>query len=199
METVAEIEKLGGTALAVRADVTGEPDAKRVADRAVRRFGRIDILVNNAGLISREDILKVDMKWWDQVFRVNVRGPVVMSRAVLPHMMERKQGHIINISSGAAYRVRPGELAYAGSKGAVERITLNMAEFGKPYGIAVNALRPDHLLTGMSSGVPRPAGYHGLESPEVLLPAAVWLAKQTVTTFTGQSVGRLDFGKTWGI
>ena len=108
-KTVArEIEQQGREALPVETDVSDQNSTLEMAERTVKRFGRIDILVNNAALFTALGPLKpwdeIDVAEWDRVMAVNLRGLFLCSRAVVPHMKAQGKGKIINISSGLAYR-----------------------------------------------------------------------------------------------
>src|SRR5262245_35314512 len=100
--TVEDIERGGGAAVAEQVDVTEESQTIELAVRVVGRFGRIDVLFNNAGIPGVGDVVETTPELFDRVMRVNVRGVYLMSRAVVPHMIERKSGSIINMSSGIA-------------------------------------------------------------------------------------------------
>ncbi len=145
-ETVREIGKLGGEAIAVRCDVTREEDAEALINQANREFGPVDILINNAGITIPEPFLKLTAKKWDLVMNVNLRGTFLCTKAVLPQMVERKSGHIINLSSVLARRVR-FSIPYGATKAAIERLTLGLAREMKKHNVAVNALCPDFTVT----------------------------------------------------
>ena len=149
--TAAMIEAEGGSALAVGADVTDPHDCERVAAAAVEAFGGIDHLVNNVGVGSRGSILDTDPTTWERVMRINVSSAYHLSRAVLPSMIERGRGAIVNISSIAAIRPR-GLTAYSASKGAVMALTQAMAVDHGPDGIRVNCVLPGPVLTPMVGG-----------------------------------------------
>ena len=145
--TVAELEAAGGEAIAIAVDVTDEAQTVEVVDRMVERFGRIDVLFNNAGIAGVGDITETTPDLFDRVIRVNVRGVYLMSRAVVPHMVARKSGSIINMSSGIAEIGLARRVSYAASKGAVYAMTKSMQVDLAPHGIRVNALLPGTILT----------------------------------------------------
>ncbi len=118
-----EIEQAGGTVTYQVTDVTDHAQVQELADAALERYGRIDVLVNNAGLmpLSPLDLLKVDE--WDRMIDVNIKGVLYGVAAVLPHMRSRKQGHIINLSSVAGYKVFPTSAVYSATKFAVRAIS----------------------------------------------------------------------------
>lgn len=146
-ETVAEIERAGGHAWAWQVDVTDEAATLGFASEAVAREGRVDVLFNNAGIAGVGDVLETDPDLFDRVMRVNVRGVYLMSRAVVPHMIERKRGSIINMSSCIAEIGLARRVSYAASKGAVLAMTKSMQVDLAAHGIRVNALLPGTILT----------------------------------------------------
>src|SRR5882762_6157548 len=145
--TVAEIRKGGGRAVAEHVDVTDESETLGLTARVVKRLKRIDVLFNNAGVSGVGDIIETEPELFDRVMRVNVRGVYLMSRAVVPHMIERKAGSIINMSSCIAEIGLARRVSYAASKGAVLSMTKSMQVDVAQYGIRVNALLPGTILT----------------------------------------------------
>ena len=143
-KTVAEI---GDVAVAERVDVTNPQDTVDLAKRVVEQFGRIDVLFNNAGIAGVGDVLETEPELFDRVMTVNVRGVYLMTRAVVPHMIERRGGSIINMSSCIAEIGLARRVSYAASKGAVFAMTKSMQVDLAPHGIRVNALLPGTILT----------------------------------------------------
>ncbi|MCS7206683.1 MAG: SDR family NAD(P)-dependent oxidoreductase [Dehalococcoidia bacterium] len=197
-QTAQEIRALGGEALPIRCDVTDEEQVKSMVAQVMERYGRIDVLVNNAAIILRTPIVQTETRHWDLLIRVNLRGPFLCCKYVLPILMAQRQGNILNITSRAAERAVPGGVHYAVSKAGLNMFTLGLAEEVREYNIAVNALDPGFIKTE-GAVLTRPANFDwsGAEPPEVVGPAAVWLAQQTAQTFTGRIVRRSEFGKTW--
>jgi len=143
-KTVAEI---GAVAVAERVDVTSPQDTVDLAKRVVEQFGRIDVLFNNAGIAGIGDVLETEPELFDRVMTVNVRGVYLMTRAVVPYMIERRTGSIINMSSCIAEIGLARRVSYAASKGAVFAMTKSMQVDLAPHGIRVNALLPGTILT----------------------------------------------------
>jgi NAD(P)-dependent dehydrogenase (short-subunit alcohol dehydrogenase family) len=198
-ETARHIAERGGSAEAVRCDVTEARDVESLVRKALDRFGRVDVLVANAGIDCEARVVDLDIGAFDRAFAVNVRAPLVLCRFALPAMIARGAGSIIGISSGAAGGYRPGRVAYSTTKAALERMLLSLAEEVRPHGIAVNALRPGRLDTWMNRRGDWPGTAHmPLEPPEAVVPAALWLAEQTADTFSGHVVDKADFGVAWG-
>src|SRR5438045_3964320 len=119
---VDEVKAAGGQAVAVVADVSKEPDAKRIVDEAIAAFGRIDVLYNNAGIMPEADhsVIDTSVEDWDRVMAVNVRGVFLGCKFAIPRMVEQGSGSIINISSFVALMgCSSPQDAYTASKGAV--------------------------------------------------------------------------------
>jgi len=145
--TAAEVRANRGDAIAEHADVTSEEQTRTLAARAIQRDGRIDVLFNNAGIPGVGSVEETGPELFDQVMRVNVRGVYLMCRAVVPHMIARKTGSVINMSSGIAEIGLARRVSYAASKGAVLAMTKSMQVDCAPYGVRVNALMPGTILT----------------------------------------------------
>jgi NAD(P)-dependent dehydrogenase (short-subunit alcohol dehydrogenase family) len=122
-EVTEAIRAAGRECLGVVAAVDKEADVNRMVEQALAKFGRIDILVNNAGISNPKPFLETTMADWDEALDINLKGVVLCTRAVLPDMLRRKAGNVINISSGAGLRGLPGSTAYAASKAAVIALT----------------------------------------------------------------------------
>lgn len=156
-QVAAEIQQAGGRAAAVTADVTREADCEKIVQAAREAFGAIHILVNNAGIFGPvRPVEKIAPREWDEVMAVNVRGPFLLSRLVLPEMYERKVGAIVNISSVAAKSAYPMNSAYATSKAALGGLTRTLAAEGARQGVRVNVLCPGPVTeTKMSQELTR--------------------------------------------
>ncbi len=147
---VEMIEDTGRRGLAVRSDVTSEDDCKDLVNEARNAFGNLDILVNNAGHFGEQLGLPFTNQTeadWDDNYAVNVKGPFFLCKAVAPHMMERKYGKIINISSIAAKRDPQVLPAYAAAKNALLNLTRLVAKDLGPHNINVNAVCPGLVWT----------------------------------------------------
>jgi NAD(P)-dependent dehydrogenase (short-subunit alcohol dehydrogenase family) len=145
----------GGTAaLALRCDVTDEADVATAMATVAARLGPVDVLVNNAGITGSQQATRcheTPVEEWDKVHAVNVRGPFLCSRAVLPSMIERGSGHIITIASVAGLIAFPGRCAYTASKGAALMLTRSIAVDYAADGIRANAVCPGMVYTPMTS------------------------------------------------
>lgn len=142
-ETLKLVEAFGGQAIAFSADVTDKIAMEKVIARLEEHFGSVDILVNNAGMITPLGYdWELDADEWWQTLNINVNGPYICTRAVMPSMMARGKGRIINITSVAAHTVHPYATAYCASKAAISHFTNCLAPALKEYGIGVFALAP---------------------------------------------------------
>jgi NAD(P)-dependent dehydrogenase (short-subunit alcohol dehydrogenase family) len=146
-ETVKQIHDAGGTASVVIADVTEPAAAQRLADDTAQAQGRIDVLFNNAGISGVGTAHETSVELWDKVMAVNVRGVFLVSKFVVPHMIQKKKGSIINMSSTIAEIGLAQRASYAASKGAVLALTRAMQVDYAPFGIRVNALLPGTIHT----------------------------------------------------
>ena len=147
--TAEAIEKAGGKVGLFQADLSQAEAAADLAPAVLRHFGRIDVLVNNAGsLVARKPFLEVTNEFWQLVMDVNLNSVFWVTRAVVPHMVERRSGVIVNVSSIAGRNGGgPGATPYASSKAAVTCFTKGLAKELVGYGIRVNAVNPGVILT----------------------------------------------------
>ena len=196
-ETAQAVEALGRHALAVKTDVTDEEQIAAMVQRTVDTFGRIDILVNNAAVLVPRGILDLPTRHLDLHYRVNLKGPILCIRAVLPTMQKQGQGWLINISSNAA--IFPGSgpyqdvrstraFMYAATKAALERLTQGLAVEYQAQGISANVLSPIGRVRtpGNVFGMTPPgATPEPFEQAEAMGKAAVFIATQPPHTFTG--------------
>ncbi len=149
---VNEIVKEQGKAFAVVGSVTDEPHVQETVRRTVQRFGHIDILVNNAGIGGfGKRLHEIDDTTWAQILDINLNGVFRMTRAVLPEMLKRGKGVIINISSIASLVGLPVLPAYAASKGALDAVTRALAVDYAQDGIRCNVVNPGLIDTPMAA------------------------------------------------
>ena len=143
-----ETSKLGVTSIALAGDVSKRPDVQRMLAVALEKFGRIDVLVNAAGVYGPIGaFVNIDLDRWTAAIETNLMGTVFTTHAVLPHMLARCKGVIINFSGGGAVQPLPRFSAYGTSKAAVVRLTETLAEEVKETGVRINAIAPGAVNT----------------------------------------------------
>ncbi len=189
-QTAEEIKSFGGHSLPLKCDITKEEEVKQLVRSTIEKFGKIDILVNNAGIAFPSPVWEMPLKRWELVLKVNLTGTFLCTQAVLPFMMEKRNGSIINISSvQATYRaIRPARtgIAYGVSKAGVERFTWGVAaEVGK-FNIAVNCVKPRGAVQTEGMELLNPdADRSTWDSPEMMVRAVTFLASQDASGVTG--------------
>jgi len=141
-ETAESIRKHSREGVALKVDVTKKAEVQAMAQKVLEAYGQIDILVNNAGMDHKEPIVEFDEDWWDKLFALNVKGLFLCTQAVLPTMMERRYGRVVNIASMAGKTGEPFTSAYCASKFAVIGFTQVLGIEGGPYNITGNAVCP---------------------------------------------------------
>ncbi len=146
---VEEIKSAGSEAVAVRCDVSKNEDAENAVDTAVKTFGQLDILVNNAGILRDNLIFKMSEDDWDLVMGVHLKGAFLCTRAAQKHMVERKYGRIVNLSSTSALGNR-GQVNYSAAKAGMQGFTRTLAIELGPFGITANAVAPGFIDTDMT-------------------------------------------------
>lgn len=149
LDTRSAVEKAGGTAHFYTADLAKDSETEALAANILNDFGHIDILVNNAGISKEYDLLHMPVEVWDEIYTVNLRSVMLLTKAFLPSMVKRRSGNIVNIGSGAAIRGLPGSIAYAVSKAGVVCFTQTLGDEVRKYGIRTNVLCPGPVDTEM--------------------------------------------------
>jgi NAD(P)-dependent dehydrogenase (short-subunit alcohol dehydrogenase family) len=193
----AELEREGYAALALRSDVTDEASVAEMARATIERFGGIDVLVNNAALmaeiVGQGGLTDIPMQTWHRTLAVNLTGPLLCIRAVVPHMKQKRYGKIINQTSGGAFL--PSQ-HYGVSKLGLVSLTISLAHELAPHGIRVNAIAPGWVNTeagfrsapaemrkAIGAGIPFPFG-----EPEELVGGLVYLASAASDWVTGHTL-----------
>jgi 3-oxoacyl-[acyl-carrier protein] reductase len=193
-KTAGEIQVLGQKAIAMPADVTDQDQVKALADHVRTEFGRLDILVNNAGGgIEPNLILDSNPERWIQDVTVNCTSAYLVTRALLPLMIESGGGKIINVGSGMGHRSSAKSSAYHVGKAGMWMFTQCLSEEVWEYGIDVNELIPGPVATDLTEGRMKVGGpppfapSERVKTPEEVTPLALWLATQPKGGPTGQS------------
>lgn len=149
-----ELNSEGIKAIAVKTDVVNRSDMKSLASAAINEYGGIDVLVNNAGIMPLSFMKNLHHAEWDQMIDVNIKGVLNGIEAVLPTMMEKKSGHIINISSVAGVKVFPSSAVYSGTKWAVEAITEGLRmELSNSFNLRTTVIRPGATESNLTSTI----------------------------------------------
>ncbi len=195
-KVASEITALGRTALPLAADLSKSADAQAVVRSTMEKFGTIDILVNNAGIHLSAPFVEESEQMWSELFRVNVLGCTFMAQAVVPHMIAKHYGRIVNITSKAAVVGEQNHVAYSSVKGAVLSMTRALAVDMARHGIRVNAVAPGPIMTDMLvAAVPEKAVQDKIaaDTPlgrlgrvEDIAGAVVYLASDEADWMTGQ-------------
>ena len=148
-ETLHEVQKLGVPTLLIRANVARDDEVRQMVERIIQEWGRVDVLVNNAGTTRFIDHRQLDAlteEIWDEILGVNLKGAFYCCRAVIPHMLAKDGGAIVNITSVAGIVGIGSSIPYAASKGALNTMTRSLARAFAPK-IRVNAVAPGPVLT----------------------------------------------------
>jgi NAD(P)-dependent dehydrogenase (short-subunit alcohol dehydrogenase family) len=147
-ETSKIVASLGRESLAVKVDITSVTEIRNMVTKAIEKFGRIDILVNNAGgMIRSGQFLEQSESFWDKDLALNLKGTMLCCQAVIPSMIERKYGKIVNISSSSAKLVNPNVSMYGIAKGGIFIFTRSLARMVIGKGITVNSVAPGWSMT----------------------------------------------------
>lgn len=145
---VKEIENNGGTAFAIEMDIANQDSVTMGVEKLIQQFGQIDILVNNAGVMLVSDVDRLKIGEWMKMIDVNLKGLLNVSAAVLPHLMQQKSGHIINVSSIAGRKLFKGYGVYCATKHAVSAFSdIMRMEIAPTYNIRVTSIQPGAVNT----------------------------------------------------
>ena len=196
---VGEIEALGGKAIAAVADVGDQAQVNGMSERALEAFGRVDILVNNAGMRAAQSIADMTVEQWRQVLAVNLDAPFFCAQAVVPGMMERGWGRIINVSGLNAFSGRAGWAHVCASKMGALGLTRALAAELAEYNILVNHIVPGAFDTtpppeqaggAMPPAAARAAGIPlgRLGMPQEIATTCAFLASDDASFITGQTI-----------
>jgi citronellol/citronellal dehydrogenase len=196
---VEEIERLRARALPVQVDVRDGDQIDAMVARTIERFGRVDILINNAGALWWQPVLETPAKRFDLVMGVNARAAFLASRAVLPHMVERRWGHIINMSPPIDLKVVPGKVAYFISKFGMTLISHGLAEEVRDSNIAVNSLWPVTIVESQASINWGMGSKELWRKPDVLVDCVLRLVQKEPSEITGRALLDEDFLREEGV
>mgnify|MGYP001576262036 FL=1 len=178
-----EIEKAGGTALAVKTDVSAEADVKRLVSQAAKYFKRLDIVVNNAGIGAYGPLEETAVQAWDESMTVNARGAFLLCREAIPHLRRQKASYIVNISSVVGVKGYVNQGVYGASKHALMGMSKTLAKEVQKDGIRVHAICPGGVATEMITRA-RP----DIEPSELIQPEEIADIVLFLVTRTGNAV-----------
>jgi NAD(P)-dependent dehydrogenase (short-subunit alcohol dehydrogenase family) len=197
-ETAGEIKKMERKALAVPTDILQPQDVEKAVQMTLKELGQIDILVNNSGTTLVKSILDLSLEEWNRIIQTNLTGVFIISKVVGKHMVERKQGKVINIASVAGVRGVTTLSAYGASKAGVIQLTRCMAAEWARYNIRVNAIAPGYFYTSMSApgldndkvrdAILSKIPLRRVGQPEELGPLVVYLASEASDFMTGETI-----------
>ena len=201
-DTVRAVEELGGSALALQADVSDWVAVQRMVEQALEHFGQIDIVVANSGIASRVvPVRELDIEHWHKVIGINLHGVFYTCRATVGHLVQRKSGNVILISSVGADMCGPMGSPYYVAKAGVNALTKSLAKECAPVGVRVNCIAPGVIATDMGDRMLKfygeallntiPLGRPG--QPADIGKAAVYLASDDASFVTGKIL-RVDGG-----
>lgn len=192
------IRAAGGSAWAQRVDVTDRRAVRQAVAGALRRYSRIEILINNAGIWDGDPFVTLKPSTWSRVLETDLTSLVCVSQAVLPSMLRRRYGKVINISSTSGLLVHPDGAAYGAAKAAVIHLTRIMAVELGPHGVRVNGIAPGTFRTDMTADVfadrawiaqrARRIPLRRFGEPDDLAGLAVFLASAASDYVTGQTI-----------
>lgn len=168
------IRDKGGEVFNFQGDISAQEDVKRLVGSTIERFQTVNFLVNNAAVSGSGQIHTHDVAAWDQVMAVNLRGPFLAARYVLPIMRSNKEGHIINISSESGLEYYQGNGAYGVSKHALNALGEFIQRENQDYGIRVDTICPGMVVTPMSDGA-RGLNREKCLYPEDISDLVIWL------------------------
>lgn len=168
-----ELTAKSGQALAVATDVTDPDQVQRLVDAAVARYGRVDVMLNNAGLMPHSPLERRKIDDWNRTIDVNLKGVLYGIAAALPYMQRQRSGHIINVSSVAGHKVRPGGAVYSATKTAVRVLSEGLRQEVKPWNIRTTVISPGAVDTELPSSATEPDVAEGLQEfyDEYAIPA----------------------------
>ena len=155
LEKIARDLSLGEQAV-LRTDVTRANEVNKLVEHAINVHGRIDVMLNNAGIMPHSPLERCKIDDWDRTIDINIKGVLYGIAAALPHMKEKKSGHIINVSSVAGHKVRPSSAVYAATKTAVRVISEGLRQEVKPYNIRTTIISPGAVQSELPDSVTEP-------------------------------------------
>ncbi len=186
-QTIEAVKAKDSRGVAIQADVADAGDVQRVVDVAVESFGTVNILINNAGIYEGSYIHKHDIETWERVMAVNLHGPFLFARLVLPLMRRQKGGQIINISSESGLEYYQGNGAYGVSKHALNALSELIQRENQEHSVRVNTICPGMVLTPMAEDRPGLDHDKCLQAEDIA-ELALWLLTRRANIKIGRPV-----------
>lgn len=207
-QTVSEIEQAGGTALAVRLDISSEADWQSAVNGVSQRFGKIDVLFNNAAIFLIKPLIDTTVEEWDRVMGVNVRGTFLGLKTVIPVMMKQGGGSIINNASTVGLVGSLDVALYGASKGAIRSLSRHASVEYAAHGIRINSIYPGFVDTAMirhridteqsdSAALGKKVPLGRIADPREIADTVLFLASDEAAYITGAEIV-IDGGRTAG-
>jgi 3-oxoacyl-[acyl-carrier protein] reductase len=188
--TADAVKRCGRRALALIADVSRPKEVRAMADAALEAFGQIDFLVNNAGYACFKPFVELSLEEWRRTIDVNLTGVFLCAKALLPSMIARRSGRIINVSSVAAMKPMLDQSAYCASKHGMNGLTKVLAMELREYGISVHAVCPGGVDTRLSQQVMPDRDKSDWMTPEDIAHACLYLATMSPRATTDEIIVR---------
>lgn len=196
VQVATTVQAMGRRCLAIQADASDNAVAKQVVEQTIREFGHIDILVNNAGVTQDGLLIRMNEEQWDEVLNANLKSAFNYSKHVSQHMIARRYGTIINLSSVVGIFGNAGQCNYAASKGAINAFTKSLSKELGARGVRVNGIAPGFILTEMTQELPeelraqylKDIALRRLGTPEDVANLAVFLASDKASYITGEII-----------
>lgn len=192
--TTEELDRIGPEVGSFATDVGDPRQAEKLIEEALSHFPDISILVNNASILGkRAPIMNIDSEMWDEVLRINTSSLFYVTRPIIPALIERGEGSIINVSSSVGRRGKPNWGPYAVSKFGVEGFTQVLAEELRPHAVRVNSVNPGGTRTDMRANAYPEEDPLSLPTPEDIAPVFVYLASDESSSMTGLAYEARDY------
>lgn len=195
-QVVTAVQAMGRRCIAIQADASDIAAAKQVVERTIQEFEHIDILVNNAGVTHDGLLIRMNEEQWDEVLNANLKSAFNYSKHVSQHMLSRRQGSIVNISSVVGIFGNAGQCNYAASKGAINAFTKSLSKELGARGVRINGIAPGFILTEMTQELPdelraqylKDIALRRLGTPQDVANLAVFLASDKASYITGEII-----------
>jgi NAD(P)-dependent dehydrogenase (short-subunit alcohol dehydrogenase family) len=185
---VADLGMAPGDVFAAPSNATDEASVNDFVGQTIARLGHVDVLLNVAGGYRGGGVLDIDLADWDFLMALNARSVLLMCRAVVPHMLERGRGKVVNVAARTALQVRPGSAAHSASKSVVIRLTEALSAEVKDKGINVNCVMPSTIDTPANRAAMPKADFSKWATPQEVANVMLFLASDAASGIHGATV-----------